>query len=385
MSRAAALSQEVFFQPDSLSVELVCDYPSFLQLKSGWDRLVEESGIDHPFLTHDWMDAWWQCFGQGKDLYVLVARHGDRMVGIAPLMRSRQSMCGWRLRCLKSLGNVHTPRFDFICAPPAGGVVEALWRFLSSGASSWDLLQLCQLPAHSPALVTLSRLAPKSGFLTGLWDSGASPYIPLQGNWKDYFSGLNGKHRSNLRNRLKRLHRSGNVQLEVVTSLQGLEESLEEGLHIEAAAWKKSAGTAIVCRPAVRRFYSELARRAARQGWLRLQFLKVNQRRVAFHYCLNYRHKLYLLKPGYDPEYACYSPSNLLCHLVLQEAFDQGLKEYDFLGLAEDWKLQWSRETRPHRWLFVFPRRRCSQLLHALKFRVLPWVKTRCTHQHGQV
>jgi CelD/BcsL family acetyltransferase involved in cellulose biosynthesis len=101
---------------------------------------------------------------------------------------------------------------------------------------------------------------------------------------------------------------------------------------------------------------------------LRLYFLTVNRRRIAFHYSLCYRNKLYLLKQGYDPNYAPYSPSNLLCEKVLRDAFERGVTEYDFLGAEADWKLEWTRETRPHHWLFVFPNRPRTRFLY--------WTKT---------
>jgi hypothetical protein len=46
--------------------------------------------------------------------------------------------------------------------------------------------------------------------------------------------------------------------------------------------------------------------------------------------------------------------------------------EYDFLGVGDDWKLQWTRTTRAHRWVYVFPPKWRARLLHAAKFRLIP-------------
>ncbi len=45
-----------------LDVELVTDYPAFVQLGPVWNRLVEESGVDHPFMRHEWVCTWWDSF-----------------------------------------------------------------------------------------------------------------------------------------------------------------------------------------------------------------------------------------------------------------------------------------------------------------------------------
>jgi hypothetical protein len=45
------------------------------------------------------------------------------------------------------------------------------------------------------------------------------------------------------------------------------------------------------------------------------------------------------------------------------------MRECDFLGEEDAWKLEWTKTTRPHEWLYVFPGALRSSLLHAVKFR----------------
>jgi CelD/BcsL family acetyltransferase involved in cellulose biosynthesis len=215
-------------------------------------------------------------------------------------------------------------------------------------------------------------MAREDGLLTGCWPSTDSPYLTLAGTWDEYLAELDRKHRSNVRNRLNRLRKKGRVEMEVISRGADLGRSLQVGLDIEAKAWKGVAGTAIVRHPALLDFYRVLAKRTADRGWLRLSFLNVDGRPVAFDYSLEYANRLYVLKPGYDPEFAPYSPYNLLTCLKLQDAFQSGLIEYDFLGMKDDWKLSWTRATRPHCWLFIFSDELRGKLLHYAKFRLTP-------------
>lgn len=358
-----------------LSVETVSDWHSFLDLEPVWNRLVEEAGIDHPFLKHEWVRAWWESFGAGKTLHILVVKAGEEAIAIAPLMVSAAYIYGLKVRRLEFIQNVHTPRFDFIITRRPEEAYRVIGNCLLAQKIRWDVLELPQLTTASRTVKELPRLAVEAGFFIGLWPSTNSPYVPLLGTWDSYFKGLKGHHRSNVRNRLKRLEQLGEVQLEIVASGEQLQDALEEGLQIEAAAWKGEARTAISCHDDIRNFYTAFAKRAAERGWLRLYFLKVNGQRIAFFYALCFGNKLYILKIGYDPDFASYSPCNLLTYMAIGNAFELGLAEYDILGVDDKWKLDWTKEVRPHCWMFVFSDGLRARLLHWAKFQAVPRLK----------
>lgn len=361
------------------TVEPVTDYQGLLELEPVWSRLVDEAGADQPFLHHEWVRAWWECFGAGKELRILVVKAGREPVAIAPLMLSKRRLYGSDVRHLEFIWNVYAERFDVLVGARRQEAYRAIWTYLSSQKTRWDVLRLQQVPEGSTTLEEFPRLAAQHGCRVGLWRSGDSPYVPLSGTWERYVKGLPSKHRSNLRNRLKRLGQLGEVSLEIVSSTEHLDHALEDGFRLEAAAWKGQAGTAIRARPEACRFYTRLAQAAARRGSLRLSFLTLDGQRIAFGYYLQYGNKLYLLKPGYDPRFAPYSPSNLLCYLVLRDAFERGIAELDFLAAADPWKLDWTSAVRPHYWLYVFADRLKPRLLHWGKFHLLPRLKQQRT------
>jgi hypothetical protein len=303
-----------------------------------------------------------------------VLKAGNQPIAIAPLIFTSIRIWGIKVRRLGFFYNAHVPRADFIIAQRSREAYRIIWDHIYRNCS-WDLLQFCQLPEGSLTLEEIPRLAAKDGCQTGVWLSGASPYQPLCTSWKEYFDNLAAKHRSNLRNRFKRLRSLGPVEMELVTSDENLADVLETGLQLEAASWKGEAHTAISSDPDVSRFYSKLAWLAARHGWLFLHFLNAGTDRIAFHYCLSYKNRIYRLKSGYDPAYARYSPSNLLESLALQNAFEQRMAEYEFLGESDDWKLQWAKQNKPHYWLFICSHTITGRLLYFMKFRLAPVLK----------
>jgi CelD/BcsL family acetyltransferase involved in cellulose biosynthesis len=360
--------------PVAIRVETISDYQAFLDLEPVWNEVAEAAGLDHPFLEHAWVRTWWECFGAGSTLQILVLKAGDQTVAIAPLILTPIRMWGIKVRRLGFFYNAHVPRADFLIAQRPEEAYRAIWNHLSR-SRTWDLLQLCQLPEGSATLEAIPGLAAPDHCQIVTWLSGASPYLPLSASWGQYLDSLPGKHRANLRNRFKRLNGIGPVEVELITSGEKLTDALEAGLQLEAAAWKGEARTAISCDPDVSKFYSTLARRAAERGWMRLDFLRAGPQRVAFDYSLSYKNRIHLLKLGYDPAYAPYSPSNLLLFMVLQSAFERGVREYDFLGESADWKVQWTKHSRPHYWLFVFSSSFKGRLLHLIKSQLVPLLK----------
>jgi CelD/BcsL family acetyltransferase involved in cellulose biosynthesis len=134
-------------------------------------------------------------------------------------------------------------------------------------------------------------------------------------------------------------------------------------------------GTAINSNPVLAAFYSILAARSAAKDGLRLYFLCMDGRRIAFQYCLETNNELYLLKSGYDTDFAPYSPSQLLLWKVLESAYTRGVREYDLLGGADDWKMVWAKKTRELVWFIVYSKTLRGRLLWLLKLKIVPKVR----------
>jgi len=342
-----------------------------------WDALAAEAALEHPFLSHDWVSTWWEAFGNGtRTLHVLVVRDAGRAIAIAPLMRGRARFCGLPLACLETIGNDHTPRAGFLVAPGRPDAYDVLWKTLSREGRGFDLLLLRQLPGDSPTLRTMTSLAARAGWLEGRWPSSESPWLRPDGaDFAKYLGTLSSKHRAYLRNKERRAEKLGEVVIETVTDEADLDAALADGVRIEGSGWKGKAGSAIGSEGETLRFYSLFARRAARRGWLRLHFLRLGERRVAFDYTVAYGARRFMIKAGYDAEFAPISPSSLLVRTVLQRAFERGVEEFDFLGGPDAWKTCWTRSVRPHEWLYLLPPSLHLRVAHAAKFRIAPRLK----------
>jgi CelD/BcsL family acetyltransferase involved in cellulose biosynthesis len=361
------VSAAIEMRQGPLTVEEIHSPDALAALGPAWDALAKEARLSHPFVSHLWTRTFWEAFGGSARLMVLVVHDGPRVVAIAPLARSTRRVLGLPYRVIGTIRNPHSPRCDLLVADRAEEACDAILGHLIGHAASWDVLELAHLPARSAAFAAMRASAGRAGLKTGVRDLGGSPFITLPERWDGFMTSLPTRHRANLRSRRGRLERIGPVRLENITrGVSG--RDVEDAFRLEAAAWKGSAGSAIVSDASTSQFYRALAARADALGWLVLQFLTVGGKRVAAAFTLRYANRVHVLKSGYDPDFSAYSPGNLLCQLALEDAVGDGLQEYDFLGDSDPWKMVWTSSVRPHRWLYVFPDHLRARLLFLAKF-----------------
>ena len=151
----------------AFSVERIEDPAQLAGLEPVWNRLLDESDVLHPFVTHEWVQTWWECYAGLARLSVLVAREGNTVRAIAPLMRARQSMLGLPVDCTLAARNDHSPRFDLIVAGRAAEAYRALWSTMAPSAGL-KALEIGDVPADSATVAALVTMARRDGLLCGL-------------------------------------------------------------------------------------------------------------------------------------------------------------------------------------------------------------------------
>jgi CelD/BcsL family acetyltransferase involved in cellulose biosynthesis len=355
-----------------MTVDVISSWAEFIDSRDSWNRLAAESRVSHPFVSHVWLTTWWENFGIGKQLKVYVVKRAGEWIAAAPMMVHTVSMYGVPVRRLDSLYNFHSPRYEFLSREDSDGVNAHLWKAMSREDEPWDVIVFQQFLSESPTLTRFRSLAKSDGWYAGEWAAPASPFIPLGCPYDHVLNRLSKNMRQNLRKRHAKLSEVASVDLEIVSDPADVPLAMQDALRIEAAAWKGTAGTAMISNPRVARFYTQLANRTALLGSLRLVFLRVGGKRIAFNYVLEIEGVLYGLKIGYDPEYAEYSPGNMLRSLLLDDACTRGCAEYDLLGSSEEWKLAWTKDARTHSWLFLYRNHLVPRALYRAKFHVVP-------------
>lgn len=307
-------------------------YENIDLLAREWDELADRVQAA-PWLRPGWIAAWRRAFGKGT-LEILAVRRDQQLAGVLPL----QSRFGE----LSSTTNWHTPQFGLLAEDSAAAQELAHAVF----ACRSRRVNLGFLALEGAGLHECRTAATAAGYRQFVRTIQRSPYVPIESDWAEYKRRLSAKRLSEIRRRRRLLEAEGKLLLQIVDGSERLEEFLEEGFWLEAAAWKGAAGSAIISRPQTHQFYSEVARWGAERGVLRLAFLRLNSCPLAFDYCLEEGGVHYLVKTGYNPAYGKFGPGLIIRYEMLARAFSIGLRTYEFLGTDQPWKFEWADKVR---------------------------------------
>jgi CelD/BcsL family acetyltransferase involved in cellulose biosynthesis len=212
------------------------------------------------------------------------------------------------------------------------------------------------LSTDAPGLEECATAAGDAGFGTIVRTIAQAPYVPVEGPFEEYMGGLDRKFRKEIGRLWRRLEERGEARVGYEDGSARLDDLLTEGFALEGSGWKDEAGTAIRSDPTRERFYREVAAWAAERGWLRLAFLRLDERAIAFDFCLEQGGAFYVLKGGFDVEERRLGPGTLLTHHGIERAFERRLASYELLGQADDYKRAWTPHTRERVRFQAFPR-----------------------------
>ena len=350
-----------------LMVSQIDSRAAFLALEAEWNRLVEECEAG-PFNRHQSIRIWLDSFAPNAKFVILIARDPvGALVAALPLLPEKGRVCGLPARLLVATANTHSCRFDMIARDSLAASRVFLAHLLVR--RDWQVLRITDVPEGGAAW-QLHKAAVELGLPVGAWESQRSPYLAFPRSYEDLLAGKSAQFRANLRRRRRQLERRGVVTFEQVTGGAQLLEKLDEGLDLERRGWKGNQGTAIAQHRATRAFYVEFAKDLARRGELRLSFLRLDGRAIAFHYGFVHGGVYYVPKLSYDESLQRCSPGLVLLEEAVRRGIDDGLRGYDFLGAESEWKTKWSSSVTPHHWLFIF---RDSGVGHALRSAKFEW------------
>lgn len=321
------------------TVELL---PSADAIRADWDALADATGAA-PFLRPGWIEPWQEAFCKGEPAY-LAARRDGRLTGVLPLESRRGTLI--------STANWHTPLYGPVVEDEqaARELAQAVVARTRRRADLWFL------DPEAPGFAPLSAAAAGAGYGTIVRTIARSPYIAVEGSFDEFMGGLDRKFRKDIGRRWRRLEEEGGgVRFE--DGSENLDELLTDGFRLEGSGWKTEQGSAIAQSPERERFYRRVAAWAAERGWLRLAFLHVGDRAVAFDFGIEAGGRFYIPKGGFDVEYRKLGPGQLLTYAGVKRAFELGLESYELLGQEDDYKRQWTSTTRERVRLQLFPRR----------------------------
>lgn len=341
-----------------LSVQIVDSFSAFLALKSQWDQLLERGQLSNVFLTHEWIEGWWSCFGgdHHRDMFILIFRRGDDIVAIAPLMKVRVLGVNWLL----FIGHEISDYEDIITTGDGLSreeILKTLFDFLSK-RHDWDLFFLRKIRMSSPNYSSLSAVSKWKNVGLGqkfFHHKQGVFYIDLTQGKEKFYSGLKRVFKTDSRRRRRRLEDQGSVNYERVSAIEEVLPAMEQLRDWHLARRHEKGQETFFENDRYRLFFETVCRSLIRRGILHLSVLKLEGKTVAMHFGFEHGKEFFYYIPVFDASLKSYAVGRLLCLELLEDAFRKGLRRFDFMLGVEEYKKDWNPSFEPLATFMCFP------------------------------
>ncbi|MGH2569550.1 MAG: GNAT family N-acetyltransferase, partial [Bacteroidota bacterium] len=252
-------------------IATVQDRVEFQNLGEQWNALA--SRFQTPLLRHEWFAACVEGFCPPDKLALFVLSDRHDVSAIAPFALV-QTAAGERLEFLGAT----------ILGEPSGFLYrdeDSLQALLKAVFLLEKPILVARVPEQSLEARHMDTMLRGARGFTVKRSSG-SPWIPLNGTWGEFEGRMSSSRRSSLRRLRRRAESLGRVDFDFRTpSSNEVGGLLEDFFAVEASSWKGTLGTAVQQDPRTKRFFTTYAEAEARQGMLRLAFLRIDGQPIA--------------------------------------------------------------------------------------------------------
>ena len=337
-----------------------------------WNALT--GGV--PLRSWDWLDGWWNHYGDGAQLFVLAVHDDDgRLVGIAPWYCRRERGSGTVVRFLGS-GEACTDYLTILTSPEhERPVAAALARWLTDAARGggrvdreaaepWHLLKLSGVDETDTATSALIEQLRHRGNTIHRREGLSCWRIELPDAWGDYVATLSKSHRKQVRRIERRYFDSGRAVPRIVGDPDELPPAMDLLIDVHQRRRATLDEPGCFASAAFERFLREAADRLFDRGQLRLQWIEVDGRPAAAEFQIAGERTTFAYQAGIEPELLDVEPGRLINVVSLRRAIDEGQTAFDFLRGDEPYKMHWRADSRPSVEFRVVPNRAIPRIRH---------------------
>ncbi len=316
-----------------MQAELHLNRTSLRALKADWDRLWQLTENAGPFTSWDWAWHWYSAYAAVATPVVVTVKEADRIVGIAPLARTRPGK-------LLFVGGIETwPEYATFLAHPAdipavtAAVLAKLWQ---APGIRWWLLEL-------PHVVALGGFARTVGSLAGTngvsWPAGHTWQIALPDTWDEYLRSITKNRRSSIRRLLKR---NRSISIRSVSDGVPFDRAWHELVSLHQRRWQSEGKPGCFSSERFHAFHRALAEKWVGQGRADITLAYDGDRAVAADYLFVFGDRWYGYQAGFDPAYRRQGTGMFLFVELLRRACAAGVTAVDMLSGDQEYKVRFA-------------------------------------------
>lgn len=351
-----------------------------LLFQNQWDTLLANTPGHTAFQTASYQQLWWQHFSlDDTRLCILLVCEGDTIIGIAPLYTAEMRKHGQQLKTIGFIGSRwEADRPVFLFADQFECCLDACLQYLKTHKTLWQRAYFYEQVGDERLPLIKDRFR-RAGYLVGEIPDSLCPTIQFEGSWSEFIGAKSRKFRKNIEAAQKKLKGMGDLRYTVSTTPDATHAALLTHKDLESRSWKAQAGVGISRNDAYFDFYLDMAAALAPEGRFITRTLSVGDQAVASTFGLLFNKAFFSLQIVHDDAFNKASPGTYLESLEIQECFEQGLREYDFLGGFLNNKSRWTDTNRETRQVFVYEKTPYHLAIFVWSFHLKPMIKRQIT------
>jgi CelD/BcsL family acetyltransferase involved in cellulose biosynthesis len=359
------------------------DARELVHYQLAWEALLAQTPGANYFQTLDWLSVYWQHYGAGCRLRVLVVQVLGKTIGILPLVVREEATKVGRLRVLnyplQDWGTFYGP-----IGPNPTATLLASFNHLQRTARDWDVLDLRWVDEQRTDRGRTARALEQSKLTAyrNQWSESAIIDLSAAGTWDNYWASRTSKWRNNVRRNERRLNELGEVKhlrYRPLGARYGDDDPrwdlYRECEGIARRSWQgESKNGTTLSHDSIRNFLQDSHAAAAKAGGVDLNLLYVNDTAVAFNYAYCLQGSLFGLRMGFDRATGAEGAGSVLLYRMLQDSFVRGDRVFDLGDEYLDCKRPWQTLTvASYRYSHYPPVVSRAQLIHAKRW-VQSWL-----------
>ncbi|MDB4969226.1 MAG: cellulose biosynthesis protein [Myxococcales bacterium] len=349
-------------------------------LEESWEALQRDAAITSVFASFDWQKAWWDVYGRGRPLRLLVAFAGEELVGILPLYVETVQVLRRPVRLLRFVGTGGDTSPDDLGPILAASREEEVARALADAVlrvGDWDVLGLtdmhpdCAFTAAMRTAVERARLGRVAGRCERI------TFMALPATFDAWLASLHRDRRYRIKNARKKLYAAHpDARFFLWTDPATLDAGVDRLAHLHRKRWQSIGAPHGFSSPEYIAFHRAVITACLPRDRLRLYCLELSGQTVAMYYFYKFRDRTFLMQSGFDPDFGNVKPGTVLLGHVIEHAIGEGYRVLDFLRGDHQYKEELATGERETVYLTAF-RPRAGAAIYYLRRLLLPALKTR--------
>lgn len=297
---------------------------------------------ENAFLTPEWCESWFRHFGDSLTPFVPALKTPDgRLRGLLPLALPRS---GYPRTCRIAGANLGDQLYPVARPGDEPEVAAFVGEALRSPPEPWSVLAFDHVDLDAPwvdALAEATRVRLRRLDRTSV----GMPLIELRRyeDWDAYLQARSSHLRSQIRKHARRIERNHAVRVRRTEAPGELEADMSSFFELHGMRF---AGKSLLLTDRGRAFHRDFAAAALARGWLRLWFLELDEQPIATWYGWRIGDRYAFYNQGFNPEWSRLSPGGVLLSRVIESAFEERAREFDFLLGEEAYKFRYVDRSR---------------------------------------